>query len=68
MSVLDRLKLGGALVAVALVLVLLWQSSITAALTGWALCVYVLWRAAPAIRSDVRRVYRRAFPVNSWRF
>lgn len=68
MSVLDRCKLVAGLVAVALVLVVMAQHPVTFALVGWAGLVYVLWRAAPAIRSDVRRVYRRAFPVNSWRF
>lgn len=68
MSFLDRTKLVAAVVVVALVLVVLWQWPVSAALTGWAVLLYVLLRAAPAIRSDFGRLHRRFFPANEWRF
>lgn len=68
MSVLDRVRFLGVLFALALVLVVVWRFPILAALIGWAALVYVLIRAFPAIRADVRALYTRYFPPNSWRF
>lgn len=65
---LDRLKVFGAGVAVLLVLVVGFRFSVTAHLIGWALCLYVVVRAAPAIRFDFSRIRVHFFPTRSWRF
>lgn len=64
----DRLKLGLVLVVVGLVLVVAASGGFVGGALGWLLCVYVLVRAAPAIRSDVRRVRLRLVPERQWRF
>lgn len=51
-----------------LVLVLGFQFSITAYLIGWGLCLYVVYRAYPAIRADITGAHSRLFPARSWRF
>lgn len=68
MILTDRIKLLGTVAVVALVLVILWQWPITAALVGWSALGYIGWRAWPAVRSDIAGIYRRHFPVHSWRF
>lgn len=64
---LDRLKVLGGLVAVAFIGVALFSNDVTAILTGWVLCVYVLWRAFPAVRADLVRLWGRMFPETAWR-
>lgn len=64
----DALKKAGLLFAVALVLVLLWRWRPTAYLLGWTVCVYVCYRAWPAVRADYVALHTRFFPARSWRF
>lgn len=65
MSRTDQLRLLGIVVAVALVLVLAW--ALSPLLVGWPLCLYVCWRALPAVRTDLAAIRRRFFPAREWR-
>lgn len=65
---LDSLKVAGLVVGVALVLVIAWQWTVTAHLIGWAACMFVLYRAWPALRADYVRLRTYFFPARSWRF
>ena len=63
----DRVKLGGTVLGVVLVVLLLWQFQTTALLLGWSLLAYVLWRASPAVAADIRRARARLVPARTWR-
>ena len=66
MSTLDRWKLFGLVFGVGLVLAFAW-TIISPLLVGWPLCLYIVWRAYPAVRSDVDRIRRHFFPAREGR-
>ncbi len=65
---LDGLKITGIVLALSALLFIFWQWTVTAYLIGWSLCIYVLYRAWPALRADYTRVRTYFFPARSWRF
>lgn len=65
---IDRTKRLALWLVPLLVLAVGWQFTATAYLIGWCLCIYVVARAAPAIRADYRRIREHFFPQRSWRF
>lgn len=66
MSLMDRWKLFGIVFGVALVLAFAW-AFVSPLLVGWPLALYVCWRAAPAVRSDITAIRRHFFPAREWR-
>lgn len=62
----DRVRLFGGVLLVAALIVAVWSLA-SPLLIGWPLCLYVCWRAWPAVRSDVEVVRRRFFPARQWR-